>query len=667
VITPAQPESTPTLQISTPTLELPTQAPSATLLPSKTIEATPQPTQTPTALPARLPAKNWKEWPIVPEMTRRAREIYRLGIGRNDSHAFSKVGDCQGIKEVWLGVYDLPGAYKPGAESAALQETIAWFAGSFNRNGFAVMGGYNARAVLQPMFADPAFCQAGENPIECEYRQQHPSIVLVSLEFYYDGRNPENYETYLRRTLDFFIARGVVPVLATKADNMEGDDSLNLTTAKLALEYDLPLWNFWRAVQPLPNHGMDSSRPDGFHISVDAWQVRSSTALQALDAVWRGVRDLLPSSGLTSPGKPTPTPLARATPAPTAVNSTQVILSLAERNAPGQLRHQGVFLLDTELQTLSQILVAGYQLQGVSPDGRRMLVNQGHDLYLADIDGSKLKKLASDFYPYGQIGAAWLPDGQSLVLIAERGEPPSGSTARVGRGIWQVTVDGGAWQRLTPSEYLPHELGGSPSADEILWADGGCPLDAQGSPILAECVTRNWYRSDTSGAAPFSLTQMSRLRRSPDGKNLAYTYLNEKNKPVLALTASGQSQIWTPLPEGYLLDYTWSPDGLWLAVLWQERSDYSGKITAQKLYLLNPTETRRNEIAMAVNYSGQVRWAPDGRWLLVTGTEVNSEGYRFNLRLVPITGGTPMLLDGKISPNVPNFVYVTNLAWVPQK
>ena len=201
------------------------------------------------------------------------------------------MGDCQGIKEVWLGVYDQPGLYTLAPENAGLQETIDWFAGSFNRNGFAVMGGYNARAVLQPAVADPAYCQAGESPIECEYRQHHPSIVLVSLEFYYDGRTTQNYEQYLRQVLDFFIVRGTLPILATKADNMEGDESLNLTTAKLALEYDLPLWNFWRAVQPLPNHGMDITRPDGFHISVDAWRERSADlAAGAGRGVARGAR-----------------------------------------------------------------------------------------------------------------------------------------------------------------------------------------------------------------------------------------------------------------------------------------------------------------------------------------------------------------------------------------
>jgi len=74
-----------------------TPAPSFT--PAPALSPTPAPTNTlvPLALPTRLPAKNWKQWPVIPEITNRAREIYRQGALVNDLHAFSKVGDCQGI------------------------------------------------------------------------------------------------------------------------------------------------------------------------------------------------------------------------------------------------------------------------------------------------------------------------------------------------------------------------------------------------------------------------------------------------------------------------------------------------------------------------------------------------------------------------------------------
>jgi hypothetical protein len=57
----------------------------------------------------------------------------------------------------------------------------------------------------------------------------------------------------------------------------------------LAYEYDLPLWNFWRAAQDLPNQGLDLYREDGFHISYEAWTERSFTALRTLDVMWRRV------------------------------------------------------------------------------------------------------------------------------------------------------------------------------------------------------------------------------------------------------------------------------------------------------------------------------------------------------------------------------------------
>lgn len=81
-----------------------------------------------------------------------------------------------------------------------------------------------------------------------------------------------------------------MPILATKADNIESDHSLNFTTAKLAYEYDLPLWKFWRAAQELPNHGMDPYRNDGFHISDEAWTKRIFIALRTLDVMWKSVR-----------------------------------------------------------------------------------------------------------------------------------------------------------------------------------------------------------------------------------------------------------------------------------------------------------------------------------------------------------------------------------------
>ncbi|MAT43318.1 MAG: hypothetical protein CL609_13340 [Anaerolineaceae bacterium] len=255
------------------------------------IQPTPQETHIPTTEP-RLPPEDWKQWPVVPEPTSRVYEIYQHGLelGNNPNH-FSKIGDCHSVKAAFMGLFDKPGWYKLKEDSAYLQPTIDWFSGSYDRDGQGVKGGYNAAAVLSPLWADPSVCLPGENPVQCEVRIYQPTFAFISLEVWWDGRTPERYEAYMRDILDYLIEHGVVPILATKADNVEGDHSLNYTTAKLAYEYDLPLWNFWLAAQSLPNHGMDAERNDGFHISYEAWTTRSYTALMTLENLWQSVNE----------------------------------------------------------------------------------------------------------------------------------------------------------------------------------------------------------------------------------------------------------------------------------------------------------------------------------------------------------------------------------------
>ena len=297
---------------ATPTAEL---APPPTAIIAPTLDA--NPTVTPTT---HLPPEEWQRWPVVPTATNRAIEIYIVGLAMgNNPRAFSKIGDCQNIKEAFMGFFDLPDRYNLGTDYQYLQETIANFSGYFNTDGQAVKGGFNAATVLSPMWANPEICQPGENSLECELRVTKPTIVFISFEVWWEGRTSETYEKYMRQVIETVISHGAVPILATKADNVEGDQSINLATARMAYEYAIPLWNFWLAVQSLPNHGMDAVRNDGFHISTDGWNKRSFTGLQVLDSVWRGVRDVAPNNSNFSPPTSSPTQSIILSPLPTAI------------------------------------------------------------------------------------------------------------------------------------------------------------------------------------------------------------------------------------------------------------------------------------------------------------------------------------------------------------
>jgi len=77
------------------------------------------------------------------------KQIYQYGLSLgNDPQSFSKVGDCQAIKQVLMGIYDQPTRYTLTDSNYYLQESIDNFTGSFNRDGQAVRGGFNAAAVL---------------------------------------------------------------------------------------------------------------------------------------------------------------------------------------------------------------------------------------------------------------------------------------------------------------------------------------------------------------------------------------------------------------------------------------------------------------------------------------------------------------------------------------
>lgn len=269
-------------------------APMAAATQAAVSTATPRPT---------LAVDEWKTLPIVPTVSDTVRAIYKRGLEMgNHPQVFSKVGDCQTSTDFFLVAFDHTGAYKLGTQYADLQSTIDYYHGSFSRQSEAVRDGFNVAAVVSSLRADPKQCNKGETPLACEIRLNHPSVALISLETNFNSRTADNYGKYMRQIIEYAISQGVVPIIATKADNKEGNNSINAEIAMIANEYDIPLWNFWRAVHNLPNNGFDLSLNDGFHLSLGqnytfddpknmqaAWPWRNLTALQALDAVRNGL------------------------------------------------------------------------------------------------------------------------------------------------------------------------------------------------------------------------------------------------------------------------------------------------------------------------------------------------------------------------------------------
>ena len=276
---------------------------STTLLPASTSDtaATTAPVDAAIQNPTTIPG--WQDLPIIPTVSPEMIEVYKRGLalGR-DPNRFSKIGDCQNITTYYLAMFD-SGNYRLGDQYSYLQPTIDHFKGSWWRESLAVKGGMNVAAVQNVMWANPDQCKAGETPLQCELRVYNPSIAIISMEESWAG-DLSNYDLYMRKIVDYVLSQDIIPILATRAETLTQKRQINAIVAKIAADYHIPLWNFWASTASLENNGISS---DGFHLTGKdeapeirsffdnpanlnyGWTQRNLTALQAIDAVYRGL------------------------------------------------------------------------------------------------------------------------------------------------------------------------------------------------------------------------------------------------------------------------------------------------------------------------------------------------------------------------------------------
>ncbi len=115
--------------------------------------------------------------------------------------------------------------------------------------------------------------------------------MLISLGTnWHPSTSHEEYVDYLSEIVEIILDAGVIPVLSTKADNAEGDNNRNLAMAEVAYTYDVPLWNFWAAVEELPNRGLDKDR-ENVYLNYKGWDIRNQSALVLLDQIRKQLQE----------------------------------------------------------------------------------------------------------------------------------------------------------------------------------------------------------------------------------------------------------------------------------------------------------------------------------------------------------------------------------------
>lgn len=225
-----------------------------------------------------------RDTPIFLNMdTAEVREIFEEGqVLGNRADVFTTVGDSNTTNGDFLRPIGLTPNSCDLDEYEALQETIDFFstpptrdnANSFTRDSIAADRGFSTYSALDPFWADTAVCEPNESPITCEYRVVQPSISLIMLgqiDINYAGTDVTSYRENMETLITTSIGQGVIPVLSTIVFLPERDVyplslEFNMVILDLADEYQVPLINLWRAVQPLPNVGIG---PDRSHLRAE--------------------------------------------------------------------------------------------------------------------------------------------------------------------------------------------------------------------------------------------------------------------------------------------------------------------------------------------------------------------------------------------------------------
>lgn len=616
-----------------------------------------------TAIPTRpLPEDfDWREAPILPDISDRVLEIFQNGLAQGrDPTRFSVVGDCQGIPFVFMGPIGRR-ELLPGGNEQYLWNSIRYFEASMNRESITVRGGFTAASLMNPMQADPRQCKPGETPLTCEYRLHNPAFLFITLE---NWRNPDTidrYEAYLRDIIEYAIARGSVPILLTKADASEVPERIHIinpAVARLAYEYDLPLVNFWRAAQNLPNRGIDPER-EGFHLSQQGYDLKNLLALRALHQVSQKIET--DSAQLTA----APTPEVAAEPQETTTVRPEINV-LAEPNCAGgcvflglaqsqdgEIESLGVFAYEYDRQNLRQFLPAGFDLQDVHPDGRRLLVNQQNLLYALNLDDFSSELLSESFYWQGERGAYWAGSGPDApVVLIDANQPYQGGQGQatrlfVSRNEQVVFFDSGSCQGkdYCESEGIYYQFAGQPAERfEDIIRPAFSPAGSWYAFINPEALT-----PENFGKVRYFAVQ-----------NFEEGILSRK---VIYLPARRGFRVF---PDVRALAF--SPQSDKLFIYYDIYSAYFEKSLRFETYLLDLKTGILNEYGDMLGNSGSLNpkmvWSPDGSQVLFFLTELDAEE-RYSLGIYRTVLGTEERLRPFHSAvyRDDDYFYITNIAW----
>jgi Tol biopolymer transport system component/DNA-binding winged helix-turn-helix (wHTH) protein len=258
-----------------------------------------------------------------------------------------------------------------------------------------------------------------------------------------------------------------------------------------------------------------------------------------------------------------------------------------------------------------------------SPDGKQIVYHIGHDLLVANADGTGIRKLANLDHDEPD-STVWSPDGQTIRFT--RGDPERDTSS-----IWEIAPDGSKLHPILPHwRETPRQFGGAwtPDGRYFLFADGSQPL----SRLYALREKQEWWRRSPRG--PFLLASEATGSWSPlvsrDGQHVYYYGMSTRSD--LETLDLATQQFSAVLRERRPVMLSVSPDGQWMSYI----DTLSGMILTSHL---DGSATR--QIPMQNMEGAFPRLSPDNQLIAFTALKA---GVPQSVYVVAAGGGTPQPL-----------------------
>jgi hypothetical protein len=310
----------------------------------------------------------------------------------------------------------------------------------------------------------------------------------------------------------------------------------------------------------------------------------------------------------------------------------------------------GVFFLGMEDTALRPITGPGLTLRGLSPDGQSILVEQGGELSVIRVMGGDQVLLTDQYLSQADHGAYWVTGVDRIVYIA---------SAEEGNAIHVASPDGSQALRLTPPDINPVDLYPSGDQTRVYWAAGTCYLSG-------DCVVDRVGWSLLDGSQHVTLPEGIRdPAGSPNGDYLAYVRIDSQGSDGFYISRVDGSEAREVAVYGDpFVSYAWYPEGDKLALAAAQRWDYTGQIVDHRYYFVYPTDLRAVNLSYLDEPSSMLSWSPDGRYLLLLGTEELNQGFRATIQMVDFEVGAVRRWDEVPELTSDEYVYIPCVAWV---